>query len=489
MVIRRPILVIGVGLSFGLWFWDSLSHSSSELGNTTFWSLIAVGAGVWWWQQQKNSAPTLDWVPDTVGRETAEKVITEAEAVIQQLVKEAGTDQTSEMSGKIATLQQRVTRLTTALDEKNLKIELIGTKNTGKSTLIQQLQLWQSEQSSEFPGIQWQETVWNQVTDETISEINFPQLDSDLVLLVLTGDITDSEYQLLTELKAKSQRFLLIWNKQDQYLPAEKLQILQKLRQTLQGVLSPEDVVAISCSPNPIKVRKHQENGQVDEWVEKQNPELESLTTRLGQVLAIEGQSLIWARIIRQGRQLKAEAKEILNLVRKNRALPMIEQYQWMAAGAAFANPVPALDLLATAAINAQLVVDLGEIYQQKFSLEQGKTVAGTLATQMLKLGVVELSTKTLGVLLKSHAVTFVAGGVLQGVSAAYLTRMAGLSLVEYFQAQEVPITAEDVNSNDLGKTLQRVFEKTQQASVLQGLVQKVLGRLSPENRAPELSH
>jgi uncharacterized protein (DUF697 family) len=67
-----------------------------------------------------------------------------------------------------------------------------------------------------------------------------------------------------------------------------------------------------------------------------------------------------------------------LNQVRRDRALPIIEQYQWIAAAAAFANPVPALDLLATAAISAQVVSDLGAIYQQKFSLQQAQAAAKT---------------------------------------------------------------------------------------------------------------
>jgi len=80
-----------------------------------------------------------------------------------------------------------------------------------------------------------------------------------------------------------------------------------------------------------------------------------------------------------------------LNGVRRDRAPPVAEQYQWIAAAAAFANP-PALDLLATAAINAQLVMELGAIYQQKFSLQQAQAVAGTLGSD--KLGLVELSPK-----------------------------------------------------------------------------------------------
>jgi uncharacterized protein len=179
---------------------------------------------------------------------------------------------------------------------------------------------------------------------------------------------------------------------------------------------------------------------------------------------------------------LKFEAKNSLNILRKERATPIMEQYQWIAAAAAFANPVPALDLLATAAINAQMVMDLGNIYQQKFSIEQAKTVAGEMGGLILKLGLVELSTKAVSMVLKSNVATFAVGGVIQGVSAAYLTRIAGLALVEYFQAQEIATnTGNALNLDKLRQTLQNVFQQNQQISFLQGFIQQGVKRLLPE--------
>jgi uncharacterized protein (DUF697 family) len=174
--------------------------------------------------------------------------------------------------------------------------------------------------------------------------------------------------------------------------------------------------------------------------------------------------------------------------VRRDRALPVIEQYQWIAAAAAFANPVPALDLLATAAISAQIITDLGEIYQQKFSLQQAQAAAKTLGSLMLKLGLVELSTQAVGGILKGNAFTYVAGGAVQGVSAAYLTRLAGLSLIEYFQqeASENSATGQAFNLDRLGQTLQKVFQQNQRSAFLQGFVKQVVGRLMPESRQAE---
>jgi uncharacterized protein (DUF697 family) len=248
------------------------------------------------------------------------------------------------------------------------------------------------------------------------------------------------------------------------------------------GRLEAEDVVAIASNPSPIKVRQHQSDASVQEWMEAQTPAVTTLTERLSNIITQEGQKLVWATTLRTVMMLKTEVKAALNQVRRDRALPIIEQYQWVAAAAAFANPVPALDLLATAAISAQIVTDLGAIYQQKFSLPQAQATAKTLGSLMLKLGVVELSTQAISSILKGHAFTYVAGGAMQGVSAAYLTRLAGLSLIEYFQEQEeCQSSGQAFNLERLGQKLQLVFQQNQRTAFLQGFVKQVVGRLTPE--------
>ncbi|HAA31415.1 MAG TPA: hypothetical protein DCE56_31510, partial [Cyanobacteria bacterium UBA8553] len=58
------------------------------------------------------------------------------------------------------------------------------------------------------------------------------------------GDLTDSEFEFIQQLKAANQRVLLVFNKQDQYLPADREVVLQQLQQRMGG-----DVVAIAASP------------------------------------------------------------------------------------------------------------------------------------------------------------------------------------------------------------------------------------------------
>jgi len=227
------------------------------------------------------------------------------------------------------------------------------------------------------------------------------------------------------------------------------------------------------------------------ETVEQPTPDLGALVSRVKTVLSEEGTQLVLTTVQRQAMTLKAEVISELNGLRRDRAVPMIEQAQWIAGGSAFANPLPSLDLLATAAINTQLIMDLGEIYQQQFSLDQAKQIAGTMAGLMVKLGLVEMTTQAIAPLLKSHAVTYVAGGLMQGISAAYLTRLAGLSLVEYFEDRS--LTAESStepfwNVEQLTQKLQGVFQANQRTAFLQTLVKQGVGKLMPQTALPASS-
>ena len=471
--LRRPILIGGIGLSAALWLLETLQHSGSEMGETALIGLAAAGAGYWWWKQQSPKLE-LELPQPLANREAAEKAIAASETAIKLLASEA------QNSADPANLTAKLDRLGAELDRQDLRITVTGGKAVGKTALIEVLN---SNWASQHPQkLSLQETAPLFANTKADAKIY-----GDLVLFVTAGDITDSEFKTLSQLASAGQRVLLVWNKQDQHLPAQQSQILHSLQQRMQGILGTEDIIAIAASPNSIKVRQHQADGTFKERIETQVSQLEPLTKRLTTILTAEQQQLVWASAVREAASIKLEAKTLLNGVRRDRAIPIIEQYQYIAAAAVFTNPVPALDLLATTAISTQLVIDLGAIYQQKFSLEQAKTVAATLASQMFKLGLVELSTQTISGLLKSNAVTYVAGGAVQGISAAYFTRIAGLSLIEYFQSREVENAGIGfLNIDQLTKTLQAVFMQNQQVSFLQSFINQVASRLSSQGSGPE---
>lgn len=481
MKLQRPILVGGLGLSFSLWMLQNLHHSIVQVGEFGLLSLLAVGGGLWLLKSNRtqDSSQSLNTLP--VDRTTAEATIAKAEAVVNQLAQEVGNPLTVE------TLRKQVTHLTAELERQEMIAAVTGGKSVGKTTLIEVLEsTWcQNVETGSFSFVEFQETppLFVKASENSDADVLTQTNKSDVVLFLTNGDLTDSEFQSLQQLKAVNQNTILVFNKQDQYLPDERVSVLQSLKHRMSSI-----VVATAASPNPIKVRKHQEDGCVQESLELPTPDIQQLTQQLGEMLTQQPQQLVWATTMRKALLVKTEAKNLLNEIRRDRAVKSIEQYQWIAAAAAFANPVPALDILATAAINAQMVMDLGGIYQQNFSLEQAQTVAGTMGSLMVKLGLVELSSKAVSTVLKTNAITFVAGGLVQGVSAAYLTRIAGLTLVEYFQQQEVAIDSGTVlNLDKLRQTLQSVFQQNQQMALLQSFVKQGVKHLTPQAQQLQL--
>jgi uncharacterized protein (DUF697 family)/GTP-binding protein EngB required for normal cell division len=453
---------------------DSWHDSIVQVGELGILTALAVGGGLW--LLRKNQPPLGEQLNDIlVDPRAVVQAIAQTNVIINQIAQESA-DHPS-----LAILRENIAKLPLELARKEITLAVTGGKSVGKSRIIKVL-----KNTSISPGmsLHFTETaaLFSALGENsdvvTLSEIQ----KSDVVLFLTNGDLTDSEFQVWEQLKTAKQPTLLVFNKQDQYQPSERATVLQSLKQRL-GV----NVVGTAASPVAVKVRKHQEDGSFQEWIEQPTPDIQQLTQQL-ELIGQQGEQLVCNTTHRQVLLLKSQAKNCLNGLRRDRSIPIIEQYQWIAAAANFANPVPGLDLLATAAINAQMVIDLGNIYQQKISWEQGQQVARTMGSLMLKLGLVELSTKAVTSILKTNVATFVAGGMVEGVSAAYLTRVAGLSLIEYFQEQEIALESGDaLNLEKLRQVLPTVFQQNQKMAILEAFVKQGVKRLLPEVKPAEV--
>jgi uncharacterized protein len=252
---------------------------------------------------------------------------------------------------------------------------------------------------------------------------------ADLLLFVVDNDLHRAEYEPLAMLAQMGKRSLLVFNKGDRYLPAEKQQILQRLRDRTQGLLAPADVVAIAAQPSPVTLP--------DGQIVHREPEIADLIERVMVILRQEGADLIANNLLLQSQQVGEDARALLSAQRQQQADAIVDRYQWIGAGVLAATPLPGVDMLATAAVNTQMVVELGRVYGVEVSIEEAKALAISLAKTLTALSLAKGAMKLLSVGLQATIATAVASKLLQGVSAAYLTRIAGKSFITYFQANQ----------------------------------------------------
>ncbi|QNI53703.1 uncharacterized conserved membrane protein (DUF697) [Synechococcus sp. BIOS-E4-1] len=121
-----------------------------------------------------------------------------------------------------------------------------------------------------------------------------------------------------------------------------------------------------------------------------------------------------------------------LETLRRERFRLLLQRSQWIVAGVVIASPVPSVDLLAVAVGNGLMVKEMATIWSCPWSAEVLQVVARQLGSAALAQGVVELSGQALLGLAKLDGASWIAAGAMQGLSAAYLTRVVGVSMADW---------------------------------------------------------
>ncbi len=288
--------------------------------------------------------------------------------------------------------------------------------------------------------------------------------EADLLLFVVDSDLRQSEYKPLSELATLGKRSLLVLNKTDLYTDEDLQAILKQLKATVKDFISPADVIAVAANPQPVQLR----SGDIVE----PEPEIIPLIKRLVAVLRAEGEDLIADNILLQSHRLGEDARKIIDRQRRREAEKIIDRYQWIGAGVIAVTPLPVVDMLATAAVNAQMVVEIGRIYNCEIDSEKGKELALSLGKTLVSLGVVKGAVDLLARALQFHFATYIVGQAVQAVSAAYLTRIAGKSFIEYFRR--------DRNWGDGGMTevVQQQFQLTRKDEFVKAFVKDAISRV-----------
>jgi uncharacterized protein (DUF697 family) len=130
-------------------------------------------------------------------------------------------------------------------------------------------------------------------------------------------------------------------------------------------------------------------------------------------------------------RQLQDGWQQQLEAERRRRLQPLVQRSQWLVAAAVLASPLPSTDLLLTTAVNGLLLREMAEIWPCRWTPEQLRSAALELGRVALALGTVEWGGQALAAALRLHGATWLVGGTLQALSAAYLTRVLARSMAD----------------------------------------------------------
>ncbi|QEY31599.1 DUF697 domain-containing protein [Synechococcus sp. RSCCF101] len=252
---------------------------------------------------------------------------------------------------------------------------------------------------------------------------------ADLLLVVVDADLRASEMAALRSLAALGKRLLLVLNKCDLRGEAEERRLRQRLAQRCGTLLEPADLVAVSAAPRPVP-RPGQRPVQPE-------PELEELLNRIAELLHRDGEELIADNLLLQCRHLGRASRMLLARQRQEDAEDVVDRQAWISGGVLALTPLPGVDLLGTVAVQVQMVMEIARIHGVELSRDRATELALTLGRALAALGVLKGGVALIGSALTLSVPTLLLGRAVQGVAGAWLTRVAGRSLIVYFQQDQ----------------------------------------------------
>jgi uncharacterized protein len=491
---RLALLAIGIGVALGLMLWltttllqlyTSVAATSILLANVLIFGigglfLVLVGVLIYYGivfsrPRRKNQA-----------RKAPIKLPEQKTAVVDQTLK-AVRRQVANIQNEVErqALLLRSQQLEQSLKYRELHIVVFGTGSAGKTSLVNALLGRVAGAVSPIMGTTTVGETYRfdlkgiqrelHITDTpgllevgvagTEREQAARQLatEADLLLFVVDADLTQSEYQALSALQHIGKRFILVFNKIDRYPSADRDAILQRLQERVKDA----DIVAIAASPLSLRLP----TGQTIQ----PNPDIVALLRQMVIILRTEGEELLADNILLQATQLGDDVKQLMDDQRLQQANRLVDRFQWIGAGVIWITPLPVVDLLATAVVNAQMVVELGRVYGCEMDLERGKELALSLAKTLAGVGIVTGVMEVVTTALELSVGGYVVGKSIQSVSAAYLTRIAGKSFVQYFRNDQ------DWGDGGITAVVKQQFELNRRDAFVKAFVKEAIAQLPKE--------
>ncbi|MEM9976469.1 MAG: GTP-binding protein [Cyanobacteria bacterium P01_D01_bin.2] len=340
----------------------------------------------------KPTYPLVDQARDTL-RQTIDRYIpqleltrSDADELKRQAAVKAGID--------------RLTALLSKLDSTLLRVAVFGLVSRGKSAVLNALVGEKILETGPINGVtQWPRSIyWTlSLSPEQpplkIELIDTPGLDeiegaersqvaqdvaqqADLILFVVAGDITRTEYTALQTLHETRKPLLLIFNKTDLYPDTDRQAVYTSL-QRLQSQLSAtpansiqqtdlplvDDVILVAADPSPLQVRIEWPDGRVTEEWETPPPEITPLKTALIDLIQTEGPTLVALNTLHQANQVDTNLAKATAELNQTAAEDIILQFAKYKSAAVALNPVAVLDLLGGITSDLVMIRNLAKLY------------------------------------------------------------------------------------------------------------------------------
>ncbi len=385
---------------------------------------------------------------------TADSHLDQARDSLQQLLQDKRLP--PEARADLAEDFTQVQAMLDKLEHGHLHIAVLGRVSVGKSSLLNALIGEQRFSTSALHGEtkQSEMALWDEQESGSLFLIDTPGINeidgesrermarevsqrSDLVLFVIDGDMTDTEYVALQGLAREHRPLLVVMNKYDRYSAQQRADLRSSLLVRLQSFIPPENLVEVSAMPPPKIYIEVDADGRETESERPVPPDVAALKERIWEILEAEGKTLAALNASLFAGDLSDRVGVRVLAVRRQVGEKVIRSYSLVKGISVAINPVPVVDLAAAVTVDLSMVVHLADVYGMPMTRSQSGTLIKTISKQLLLLMGATWFVHLASSLLKAGSAglsTALTAGV-QGAVAYYSTYVVGRAAEEYLAA------------------------------------------------------
>ena len=368
-------------------------------------------------------------------------------------------------------LEQSIAGLTSMLDKLDqsvIHIAAFGMVGRGKSSLLNALLGRNAFQTGAIHGITQTEQIADWETLRThnpsshIQLIDTPGIDevqgeersalaqmvaarSDLLLFVVSGDITQVEHQALSALRDVGKPIILVFNKIDQYPDADRQSIYEKIRDDrVKTLLSPDEIVMASASPL-IPIANRTPDGRLNVTLTPGPSQVTDLKLKILEILDREGKALVALNSMLYADEVNEQIVH-RKLKIRNRGADRVIWNGVIAKSLAVAlNPITVLDIVSSAAIDIALIVSLSKLY-------------GIAMTEKGALGLLKTIALSMGGITAGELLATLGLGTLKSILGVAAPATGGLSLAPYISVAVTQAGVAGVSTYGIGQVAKTYF-------------------------------
>jgi uncharacterized protein len=249
---------------------------------------------------------------------------------------------------------------------------------------------------------------------------------ADLILFVVSGDITRTEYEALCQLRRSQKPILLVFNKIDLYPDHSRQEIYANLQRLsarspegdLLQIISANEIVRVAAAPSPMQVRvEHPDRRITYEW-EAPPIQIDELKAKILDILGHEGKMLMALNALVQVREAETRLASKTVELHETQAEALIWKFVRYKAIAIALNPIALFDLAVGAVSDLAMIRALSELYGLPITRHEAAKVWKTILLSSGSLLLTEIGSGIMLGLGKSAAAVATGGDSANGLTA-----------------------------------------------------------------------